>query len=250
MGSSKSKNQQPDTSVAMENYIKELGEKYQVIQEKIDDIAEGFTGKNEFDSKFVDLENTFKGYSNSLQHIINEETKRKDQKETLSKRIENIELEAESQKERLLNLEKGFAQRVQGYERELREYRMKIAALEKQVADSTEDLRIFRLNKMARINGIRKEDKTSTPFKPQKKSQTKSVASTQGKNSTISKRKNTLCISENEDSSIEGDKETENKEINYFQMIVEDDKSKSMDQNMKSDSKKRACFEEVDLNTL
>ena len=125
MGSSKSKNQQPDTSVAMENYIKELGEKYQVIQEKIDDIAEGFTGKNEFDSKFVDLENTFKGYSNSLQHIINEETKRKDQKETLSKRIENIELEAESQKERLLNLEKGFAQRVQGYERELREYRMK-----------------------------------------------------------------------------------------------------------------------------
>lgn len=248
MGIFTSKSCRPDTSVAMENYTKELGEKYEALQVKLGDLTKDFLERSVFDNKFSHVEKTYKDYQKALQLLVDEDEKLKKEREALSSKYQSMEIEVQTQKDQLERLEDTFFAKIETYERALEQSQNKITRLEKEAVQADQMLRVFKLNKLSHANGIKKEPKEFSPRKTRKQS-TKKFVITPDREVAAKKKKRVrkgAC-----ESPLLVDDGQENQGFNYLELITEnyqplEDKSSKLAE--KVDFKDKRVFEEVDMN--
>ena len=251
MGSSKSRAQRPDTSVAMETYVKELGEKYETLQEKLRDLTQEYPKKGAFNNKVCKVDEALLEYQRTLKKLAEASTTVRIENETLKGRCVNIEEGIRIQKQYLSILEEGFEQKIAIYESALIQSKERLLELKKETGLQRELIDAFKLNKIAHANGIYKDSKRGSPTRSKKQSTKRLKPTPCSKPSSNKKvlrgRKNTRQQSSPIRVS-DSNMEQENGDHNYIRLAT--DRCKIQEKHNRGESRNKRLLEDLDINTL
>lgn len=156
MGGLISKENPADKWAQLEHYTKELSEKYEALQEKLDHFSEEFIAKESFNEKISTMLKRFDENQKVISDLFQQHKKLSAENDIFLEKVRALERQMQDQSELLAKFQSICFEKVDSYKETNKSIGFQLSKLAKENRQHNDVLNIGKLSNMAHANGIQK----------------------------------------------------------------------------------------------